>query len=373
MELSPILNIDVGGTRFRVLRETVMKYPNSLLAQVITGRDTYHMLIADGEYFFDRNPQYFSVILDYMRMGKVFLPPTLLIEQLNEELQFWRLATANTNISHNLPVNVMNQPNLPQPIAPVNPLDKPNTGNDLSFEPTLIINETYEPTLIIPEVYEPTLIVDPVIEPTLLVEPVFEPTLFVNSPKIEPTLLVSSPKIEPTLIIQDSPPVETSLEPMKNSIKNFRTFASSQSEVKKEVKKVNLDSDDLLSSLAPEPTQTTARTLPWANKDTQSKKPLVKSESAKISSKVEETKQKTKAKITPKATKAEEKDDEIGYGSSFIDDDDLSFDLSDDFNQKKRKSPTKPKAPVKKGKTGNMRKAIIPDMEELSNAMKGRK
>ncbi|OMJ68524.1 hypothetical protein SteCoe_33988 [Stentor coeruleus] len=353
MELSPILNIDVGGTRFKVLRETVMKHPDSLLAQVITGRDTYHMLITDGTYFFDRNPQYFSVILDYMRMGKVFLPPTLLKEQLNEELQFWRLSSAISNIAHNASTSISNQPNIGQKTIPTNDLNQQNLGNDFNFEPTLIINETFEPTLIMPEVLEPTLLVDPV---------------------YEPTLLVSSPKIEPTLIMEDSPPMETSIEPMKNSIKNFRTFASSQTEVKKEFKKMNLESDDLLSSLAPQPTQTTARTLPWANKDSQPKKPLIKSElTTTISSKIEEMKQKAKAKIAPKAKKPEENEDEIGYESSFIDDDDLSFESSEGAKQKKRKSSTKPKAPVKKGKISNVKKAIIPDMEELSNAIKNRK
>ena len=161
MDFVPVLNIDVGGQKFRVLRETVMKYANSLLAQVITGKDIYHMIVIDGCYFFDRNPQYFSVILDHMRIGKLFLPPNLLQDQLQEELKFWKIDIDNVNVNKN---NIRNE-----------------------IEPTLVISENIESTLVISEELPATLLANPI---------------------IEPTMLINSPKIEPTLIIQDPPNME---------------------------------------------------------------------------------------------------------------------------------------------------------------------
>jgi hypothetical protein len=189
MELNPILNLDIGGKRFRVLRETVMKFPSSLLAQVITGKDTFHMLIADGAYFFDRNPQYFSAILDYMRIGKLFLPTSLLADQMKEELVFWKLDSAQ-------------------------------------FKPATTGREC-EPTLVMPDLIEPTLVLSERIEPTVVME------------IIEPTVLVPSPAIEPTLLIEDfggkekgkvGPSQTENL--MKKSIKNFKAFSSTQNEDK---------------------------------------------------------------------------------------------------------------------------------------------
>ena len=325
----PVLNIDVGGQKFRVLRETVMKYANSLLAQVITGKDIYHMIVIDGCYFFDRNPQYFSVILDHMRIGKLFLPPNLLQDQLQEELKFWKIDIDNVNVNKN---NIRNE-----------------------IEPTLVISENIESTLVISEELPATLLANPI---------------------IEPTMLINSPKIEPTLIIQDPPNMEINHknkeEPLKNSIKTFRATTSSQFEVKKEVKKIILDEDDeLLTSLLPE--NTTNRTLPWGNKDI--KKPVIAKDNTDdikknlVNNKLNVNQIKVNQQQIKKGKIKEESENEIGYESSFIDDD-LSLS-DDDFKPKKRKQVNNP-PPQKKLKTvaNRPKKNIIPKAEELENALK---
>ena len=321
MELNPILNIDVGGQKFRVLRETVMKYPQSLLAQVITGKDIKNMLILDSCYFFDRNPRYFSVILDYMRIGKLFLPSNLLQDQMKEEMLYWKIDS------------------------------EPNQIPESVIESTLVIDEKIEPTL---------LITDKVIEKP-------------SSPIIEPTILLNTPNFEPTLLIQENLPTElkdespslASLESQylsTNNIKIFRAINNSQSEAKKDVKIISFDNDELLSSLIPE-TKNVNRTLPWANKD------LKKTENDKKKS------QKTvkEEKLEPKNSKKEDLED-FAYESSFIDDDDFSLE-SEDFKPKKRKNNKKPQPATKKLRTGpnNCKKSTIPNIEELSSALAGMK
>jgi hypothetical protein len=47
----------------------------------------------DGEYFIDRNPKYFEIILDFLRKGNVILHGMSQseLEELVEELHFYRL------------------------------------------------------------------------------------------------------------------------------------------------------------------------------------------------------------------------------------------------------------------------------------------
>ena len=334
MSLNPILNLDVGGKKFRVLRETVMKFPESLIAQVITGKDTYNMLVFENSYFFDRNPQYFSVVLDYMRTGKLFLPPSLLQDQLQLDLAFWRIDCKS----------------MPASAAPSD-----------AIEPTLVIPDAYESTLIIPEALEPTLL---------------------TRPLIESTMIINSPKIEPTLLILDSPAEVQDLT-RKNSIRDFRAASSTQIEEKKPVKKVEMEADDLLSSLLPEANASASnRTLPWANKDAKkvggtgkNEKGGSKVETAAVKQggkggKEEEKKGNIKAGKNSKGKDKGESGESVGYESSFIDDD-LSLD-SEDFKPKKRKNAevSPPSKKTKPNAANKCKRSAMPNADELSKALK---
>jgi len=46
---------------------------------------------ANGEYFFDRNYRTFAVILDFYRSGKLYIPPSISEEILQDELEFFQL------------------------------------------------------------------------------------------------------------------------------------------------------------------------------------------------------------------------------------------------------------------------------------------
>ena len=119
MAQSPYVAVDVGGREFKIMRNTVMKYPNCTLVKVITGVDPTSALLEGGTYFFDRNPDYFSVLVDYMRTGKVFLSPTLNQEQFTIEAEFWGLLEATGTAPPKPETTVV----LQQPIGPTLVLD----------------------------------------------------------------------------------------------------------------------------------------------------------------------------------------------------------------------------------------------------------
>jgi len=84
--------LNVGGQRFEVSRSTLTKYPNSKLGHMFLAENK-HLLKPDkkGEFFFDRNPKIFEVILDFYRTGKLVVSPDIPTNKLREELKFFEL------------------------------------------------------------------------------------------------------------------------------------------------------------------------------------------------------------------------------------------------------------------------------------------
>ena len=57
-----IIDLDVGGTRFRTTWQTILSEPDSLLAKVFNSQAGLESLVKiDGAYFIDRDPVYFRV------------------------------------------------------------------------------------------------------------------------------------------------------------------------------------------------------------------------------------------------------------------------------------------------------------------------
>lgn len=79
--------LNVGGKRFETLVETLRKYPNTMLGAMFHSR----MAQADehGEFFFDRDPKIFPVVLNFYRHGKILVPTNLSQEMVKEELEFF--------------------------------------------------------------------------------------------------------------------------------------------------------------------------------------------------------------------------------------------------------------------------------------------
>jgi len=59
--------LDVGGTRFATAKSTLLKFENTYFTGLLSSSNWKPG--EDGSYFIDRNPKYFSIILDYLRFG----------------------------------------------------------------------------------------------------------------------------------------------------------------------------------------------------------------------------------------------------------------------------------------------------------------
>jgi hypothetical protein len=68
-----LIALNVGGTRFETSRQTLTKDGHSMLAKMFAEDASLSPAIStkDGEYFIDRNPERFKVILDYLRDGEL--------------------------------------------------------------------------------------------------------------------------------------------------------------------------------------------------------------------------------------------------------------------------------------------------------------
>lgn len=78
--------INVSGRRFETWRNTVEKYPDTLLGS--SERDFFYDE-QSKEYFFDRDPDIFRHILNYYRTGKLHYPKHECLMAYDEELAFF--------------------------------------------------------------------------------------------------------------------------------------------------------------------------------------------------------------------------------------------------------------------------------------------
>ncbi|KAJ5076448.1 potassium channel tetramerization domain-containing [Anaeramoeba ignava] len=72
LNIKPI-KINVGGKIFETLTTTLSKWKNSKFEEIITNQKQFP-ITNDGIIFFDRNPKYFEIILDYLRTSKITIP-----------------------------------------------------------------------------------------------------------------------------------------------------------------------------------------------------------------------------------------------------------------------------------------------------------
>ena len=82
--------INVGGTRFETYKSTLRNIADTRLAWLTESKaDNPDYDPVTGEYFFDRHPTMFLMILNYYRTGKLHTPSDVCGPAFEEELAFW--------------------------------------------------------------------------------------------------------------------------------------------------------------------------------------------------------------------------------------------------------------------------------------------
>jgi len=81
--------LNVGGRLFEIDTEELRGcFPHSLLGVMFSGRHTLKPN-EKGHFYFNRNPNYFEPVLEFMRSGQVFINPSLNVEAIKEEAKYF--------------------------------------------------------------------------------------------------------------------------------------------------------------------------------------------------------------------------------------------------------------------------------------------
>jgi len=84
-----VLKINVGGRKFQTTLETFQLFPDSNLCQWFTNPENCLPLDDEGNYFLDRDPNYFALILDYLRCPSI--TPSI-DKRLQFELDYYKIS-----------------------------------------------------------------------------------------------------------------------------------------------------------------------------------------------------------------------------------------------------------------------------------------
>lgn len=96
-----VVTLNIGGTIHTTSLSTLLKYPDSMLAVMFSGR--HHLATDDqGRYFIDRDGKLFIHILNYLRDNK--MPPLSLAVDVYEEAQYYNIVPLITALNSTCPV-----------------------------------------------------------------------------------------------------------------------------------------------------------------------------------------------------------------------------------------------------------------------------
>lgn len=129
--------INVGGMRYETTRHTILTYPESLLARMLSPENLCLLRfegVQNNEIFFDRNGKLFEYVLDYYRNGsEVILPSGVSPKAVERELMYFGLDVPSITYSHTGNFNNSDTP--------------PHDPNEEKKTPTIIIDDPRPPLL----------------------------------------------------------------------------------------------------------------------------------------------------------------------------------------------------------------------------------
>ncbi|KFV62160.1 Putative potassium channel regulatory protein, partial [Dryobates pubescens] len=92
MSSREVVALNVGGVRFVTLASTLLRFPESRLARMLSS-DAREAALPNGELFVDRDGTLFGYILDFLRTLQISLPPDFSdYQRLQREAEFYGLS-----------------------------------------------------------------------------------------------------------------------------------------------------------------------------------------------------------------------------------------------------------------------------------------
>jgi hypothetical protein len=95
-----VIKLNVGGTLFETYKTTLQHYPYTLLGSMFTS--SKEITTDKTEFFFDRDPTLFPMILNYYRNGFVVYPENIHHKITEAELTFWQIPLLETPEAFNI-------------------------------------------------------------------------------------------------------------------------------------------------------------------------------------------------------------------------------------------------------------------------------
>lgn len=87
-----VVQLNVGGMRYDVSRETLERCSGSMLARLVSDQWKEGNADDDEPIFIDRNGRLFEYVLDFLRNNEVHVPPSVSRAAVKEEFEYFGIA-----------------------------------------------------------------------------------------------------------------------------------------------------------------------------------------------------------------------------------------------------------------------------------------